>query len=540
MPWLYSPWLLRNCPGEGYEFTKTSPELDLTLAISMSILLHSKLLPARIIVIQRNFVKDLLTAFFVLAAGIAHAQKTDTVAPTGESPTTTLAKSILIRGQASSYVQELSDKFGTRLSGSQVYEQAAEWAVNKFRTNALPRVYTEVFLMPSGWERDAGSGRILAPLRRPLHLESLGWSPSTPRGGIRGPVTVLTELDSDYISSRVAQIKGHIVLLFAEQDFGEHWTSFARRQFASYSALKNAGALAILQPDVEYNDSLNADAATWDGDLSPLPCAQIGMEDAKLIKRLGEKSVVEVEYEYHNHVWGPVEVRNVIAELPGRTRPDEWIVLGAHLDSWDYATGSQDNGTGVAMVLAAARALQALPVRPDRSIRFVLWGGEEQGFLGSSAWIRLHRSELGQVVAYLNADNGAGHPQGWRVEGRRDVEKAMEPIRGLLSDLDGDGLSREVTFDSDHGPFMLEGVPVLDLWVETTSYLRVHHKAGDTFDKVDILNLNAGSAILAVTAYALADSPDSIAKQLDHVAVGEIVKGANIDLQLLKMLGWSF
>jgi carboxypeptidase Q len=404
----------------------------------------------------------------------------------------------------------------------------------------MTRVYVETFGMASGWERGTSTARILAPVQRPLHIESLGWAPSTPARGNRGTVLVLSELDGDYLNARATEIKGHIVLLDSTlPNFGEDWTSFFRRQQICYSLLNKLGAIGILLPDSEYNDVLNADAATWDGSLAPLPIAQIGMEDARLIKRLAEKAAVEIIYECQNQTRSAIEVKNVIAELSGNQRPDEWVVVGAHLDSWDFATGTLDNGSGVAMVLEAARAISALHQHPSRSIRFVLWGGEEQGMLGSTAWVRSHRTELEKIVAYLNTDNGSGHPRGWKVEGRKDVEKAMEPLSPLLSDLDGDALSEETTYDSDHDPFMLEGVPVLDLWVDTTNYFHVHHKSGDTFEKVESLHLNACSAIVGVTAYTLADRPEPLAKRLDHPAVREILKRANLDLDFLKSLGWS-
>src|SRR5262249_10350651 len=193
-----------------------------------------------------------------------------------------------------------------------------------------------------------------------------------------------------------------------------------------------------------------------------------------------------------NQTSGPMQVNNVVAEIPGREKPDEWIIIGAHLDSWDYGTGAQDNGSGCAMVLEAARAIAAFGA-PRRSIRFALWGGEEQGILGSAAYVKSHKAELGKCVAALNTDNGAGHPKGWKVEGRNDLAEAMKSISSdLLEDLGAGGRSQETTFDTDHAHFMLKGIPVLDLWVDMSHYGEVHHKSSDTIDKVDAHNLAAG------------------------------------------------
>lgn len=482
----------------------------------------------------------LLLAIVLFRPCAAVASENDAAENKSKGPHVAIERSILVEGHPREYLRELSDRFGGRVTGSRAYEESADWAVKKFQEMGMSKVYVEAFDMKAGWERGTSAGSILAPVHRPLHVESLGWTPSTPIGGIRGTVLVLSSLEDSYISARASEIKGRIVLLDgAQPNFGESWTAFSGKLQSCYSLLKRFGAIGLLEPDSEYNNVLNADAATWDGSLAPLPIAQIGMEDAGLIKRLAETAAVEVAYECQNRTRNTIQVRNVIAELPGSQLPDEWVMVGAHLDSWDVATGSLDNGSGVAMVVEAARAISTLHQRPLRSIRFVLWGGEEEGMLGSTSWIRSHRSDLEKVVAYLNTDNGSGSPRGWKVEGRKDVEDAMASVSPLLSDLDGDALSQETTYDSDHGPFMLEGVPVLDLWVDMTNYLRLNHKSGDTFDKVETLHLNACSAIVGVTAYTLADSQRPIAKRLDYPAVREILKRANIDLEFLKSLGWT-
>lgn len=225
------------------------------------------------------------------------------------------------------------------------------------------------------------------------------------------------------------------------------------------------------------------------------------MEDWELIQRCLEKGPVTIQFELQNTTSGPEQVNNVIAEIRGSENPDTWILIGAHLDSWDYGTGAQDNGTGSTSVLEVARAIAALGRAPRRTIRFALWGGEEEGLLGSYAYTQQHLGEMSKCVAVLNTGNGAGHPRGRKVEGRKDMKQGMQPISDpLLKDRSGGGLSMETTYDTDHGPFMLQGVPVLDLWVDMTHYGDIHHNSRDTYDKVDALDFKAGSAIVAVTA----------------------------------------
>jgi Zn-dependent M28 family amino/carboxypeptidase len=224
---------------------------------------------------------------------------------------------------------------------------------------------------------------------------------------------------------------------------------------------------------------------------------------------------VRLAVEWRNRISdGPVAVDNVVAELRGREHPDEWLLVGAHLDSWDFATGAQDNAAGVAMVLDAARAIAELGRPPRRSIRFALWAGEEQGLLGSSAYVRAHVADLDRAVAVLNVDGGTGRILGWTTPAREDVESEVRELaRALLKELNATAVDHATTyvFDSDGGPFLRQGVPVLDLNVDDSRYEEIHHKATDTIERVDVHNLAVGAATVAVTAYAIADAPERLA-----------------------------
>src|SRR5260221_443171 len=242
---------------------------------------------------------------------------------------------------------------------------------------------------------------------------------------------------------------------------------------------------------------------------------------ARLIQRELERGPVTVQFVIENTTSGETAVNNVVAEIRGSERPDEWILIGAHLDSWDFGTGAQDNGTGAISVLEVGRALMSLGKAPRRSVRLALWGGEEQGLLGSYAYTRTHKSELDKCVAVLNTDNGAGHPKGWKVEGREDLKKAMQPWSdGLLKDLNGGDLSLDVTYDTDHGPFVLQGIPALDLAVDMAHYMEIHHKSSDTLDKVDGLDFKGGEAIVAVTAPPIPQNGGALAPPIYYVTVG--------------------
>lgn len=403
-----------------------------------------------------------------------------------------------LRGRSLEYAEELTATIGARLTGTSSYERAAQWAERQFGAAGVPATTLEPFTIPRGWERATrAAARIVAPVQRALTLESLGWAPSTPDAGIEGEV-----IGSAGLTLAPHRARRRVVLM----------TGSVPRDFDR--TMKDAGALALLFPDTDRENRLAARVRAFGGDLAALPSAGIARDDAELLRRLLDRGPVRIAFAFRNAITsGPVAVSNVIAEIKGRDRPDEFIVVGAHLDSWDFATGAQDNATGVAMVLEAARAIAALGRPPRRSIRFALWGGEEQGLLGSAAYATAHEHELDWCVAVLNTDGGTGRIIGWTTPGRDDVmARVGELSRALLADLQTTAVDRSMryAFDSDAGPFIRLGVPGLDLNVDDSAYEGIHHKTTDTMERVNPRNLAVGAATVAVTVYALADAPDRL------------------------------
>lgn len=486
---------------------------------------------------MRNLALLILTALLPYNPCV-HAQTLDTVQQTASR----LAGSILVGGHAMSYLDTLSDRFGSRLTGSEAYDRAAEWAASQFHAAGVSSVRFESFVLSQTWERGPAHGQMVAPVRRPLAVASLGWAPSTPVGGVHGPVVRLTDLSAETIREWASRIDGSLVLLDEASPSGEPWYGLYARQLQAFPLLQAAGAKAILWADDESNNLIGADSYAFGpvngGVVAPIPHLVIGKEDAAFVRRWLEKGEVVLALECQNRVGGPRRVNNVIAEIRGREKPEEWVLVGAHLDSWDLGPGAQDNGAGCAMVLEAARALAALGEPPLRSIRFALWGGEEQGLMGSVAYLKAHAEELDACIAALNTDNGAGRPLGWKVEGRSDVRQALrETTHDLLSGLGGEGLSDDVSFDTDHGPFLLEGIPVLDMWVGMDQYGMIHHKPGDTLDKVDRGHLTSSAAVVAITAYAIAQRLSPVAPRLDRSTVEDKMREEGI-LPFLKAAGF--
>ena len=436
-----------------------------------------------------------------------------------------LARSSLAGGRSLDYARQLT-AIGPRLTGTAAYERAAGWAVARFHDVGLPQVVREPVAIEHGWERISASARIVAPQERAVHVESLGWSPSTPEGGLDAEVVALDSFSLD-APAALRPLQGRIVLLPEGDPPGDSDVAGGmHRRFGV--ALRTAGALAMLSPDGGADNVLNARGFGFGTDLAVLPAAQLGRDDARAIRGLLARGPVRMSLELRNRVTpGAATADNVIADLPGGDRAGEWVIVGAHLDSWDFATGAQDNATGVAMVLEAARAIASLKQPPRRSIRFALWAGEEQGQLGSNAYVQVHAAELDRVVAVLNTDAGTGRVIGWTSPGRSDVVRGVVPLtREFLADLGAGTFDESVryAFQSDGAAFILAGIPTLDLNSDDTVYEDIHHTAADTIDRVDAHNLAAGAAAVAATAYAIADAPERIAPRLDRRAVARMRK----------------
>lgn len=444
--------------------------------------------------------------------------------------TRALLGDIYAGGRAFEYLAVLADELGPRLTGSEQYERSVHWAAEQFRGMGLTEVHLEPVVLKHGWQRGPAQGTLLGKVPRALHVASYGWSPPTPRPALRGPIAFLEDTTDEAIAA--AHVGGRLVLIDRTSLTGpvvfrhntpEEWDR-ERRYETLDRRLKNAGALAALVYTRTVNQVLRTSTFTEGGEALALPVASLGREDALLIRRQLVKGPVEIELSLGNVLTGPITLQNVVAELPGRGQPNEWVMVGAHLDSWDLATGAQDNGSGVAQVMEAARALAGLASRPRRSLRFVLWASEEQGENGSKAYVRAHAAALNQVVAYLNTDTGAGRPLGWNVAGRDDLARALAPVAPLLDRLGGSATSTDLSFDTDVAGFIVAGVPALNLDVVDDQYdAVVHHKPADTLDKLDVQALTAGAAMLAVTAYALAETPQPAGPRLTVAQRAELL-----------------
>jgi carboxypeptidase Q len=437
-----------------------------------------------------------------------------------------LVGELLVNGHSSAYDEYLADRIGPRLSGSANYARAAIWAQGQFESLRLSQVHTENWTIPAAWQpKTPATGRIVKPSNHELHLYSVGWAPSTPPQGVEADVVYVPSMDIAALNAQKTQLAGAIALIDTASFGAGH---SADKMFPALQHLRSLGIKALLVPG-GANGTEVSDAQNFSGDIDPVPEVQIGTEDLLLIKRLLRQPPVRVHFWVANSIRPKVPVANVVAQITGSELPDQIVLVGAHLDSWQAGTGAQDNGTGVSMVLEAARGIAALHRPPRRTVRFVLFGGEEQGLLGSAAYVREHKAELQNIDAVLVADSGSEPAKGWYLMGRDDEKDALAVLKPLLGGLGADDVASgtDFLFQSDHAPFEMNGVPSLVLWTATDKYEALHHKASDTFDSVVQKDLSLDAAIVAATAYAIADGHGRFGPYLKEEEIRAMLKACD-------------
>jgi len=437
-------------------------------------------------------------------------------------------------------LRRLTDVVGGRVSGSPQMAQAIEWGVAAFRAAGVD-VHTEKYMMPHGWSEGDTKLEVLAPVSFPVSLVSVGLSPATPAGGIEAPLVFVGDGSEAAFAQAGSAVKGAILLVHTEVSYT--WADLDREYEVPPPIIERAvkaGAAAILWVGERERKLLYRHTNSPDGRLEDLRQAILAREDGLRLERaaVANPGKVRLRLTMPNKITGPVEQFNVVGEIRGYEKPDEVVVLGAHLDSWELGTGALDNGCNSALVIEAARAIKATGLLPRRTIRFILFSGEEEGLLGSWAYVREHRAEMDKYRGVVIFDDGVGRVTGYSLGGRHDIEAA---VNGILEPFSGWGVNQQ-TFDAstgtDHLDFLLEGVPTLVANQEVANYLQNYHAASDTFDKVDIRELKLNTVLAAVTAWGIADRTEPIGKRQSRAEVEELMKQTGLDKQLQELGLW--
>jgi hypothetical protein len=465
-------------------------------------------------------------AAFVLVACATHEPITvDHVAPPG-TPLSERYREIAARildaaqtdSRAYAKLEYLCDRIGNRLSGSPALERAGRWAAETMSADGLD-ARLEAVTVPV-WVRGRESATLVAPRERKLHMLGLGNSAGTPPGGITAEVVTVRDFD-DFVSLGDS-VRGKIVLYTAhmpgyDEEKGAGYGETVKFRVAGPSAAAEAGAVAVLVRSVTAKSLQSPHTGTlrYDPKQPKIPAAALTTEDADFVSRLvssGEKVNVRLEMEAH---FAPdAQSANVIGELRGSELPDEVVVFGGHIDSWDVGQGAQDDGGACCAIMESLRLLKSLGLRPRRTIRAVLFTNEENGAAGGRAYAERHLAEMPNHVAAIEADSGIFRPIGFgspkaedergaRVNARlAEVLALLEPI-GASRRKDGGG-------GADIGPMAVHGVPQIGFDVDGRTYFDFHHTEADTLDKVAKPDLDLCVAALATVVYVIADMPERL------------------------------
>jgi len=444
-------------------------------------------------------------------------------------------------------LRELTDEIGGRVPGTPAMERAIRWGIEKFQAAGADEVHTEAFTIQHGWGEGAtrvlakfapnrGEGevithRIRLPLEFTLRAVSLGWGPAAQMSGVE-IVDVGAGSHDDF--AHAGELRGKAVLVHSEpmKTWEDLFGEYQRVPVVVEESVKR-GVRAILIQSTRPQDLLYRHINTNHGEADRLPGLIVAREDAdRLARLLAEKVRVSVDISMPNQLTGPIHTANVVAELRGSEKPDEFVVLGAHLDSWELGTGALDNGCNAALVIEALRAIKASGIKPKRTIRFILFSGEEEGLLGSLAYVHAHRADMDKYVAAVVFDTGTGKVTGFSIGGRKDMLNAANEIVEPLKAWDAATLTTDAEWGTDHFDFMLEGVPTFMANQEEANYLVNYHASSDTFDKVDFANLKRHVAEAAAVTVGLADRPERVGPRISRQEIERISHESGLEGQM--------
>jgi carboxypeptidase Q len=401
----------------------------------------------------------------------------------------------------------LTDTVGHRLSGSPQLERAVEWAVAEMKRDGLENVHTEKVMVPH-WVRGSESAEIVEPAHHALVMLGLGNSVGTPTEGVQGEI--LTVHSFNELESASAQVKGRIVFFNIPYMNYEETVAY-RTEGPSRAARLGAMAALVRSIGPPGLRTPHTGAVQYAADAPRIPAAAVTTEDADRLQRMADRGGrVVVRLKMDAHFEADAESANVVGELRGREKPNEFVVVGGHLDSWDVGAGASDDGGGCVVTWEALRLMKKLNLRPRRTVRVVLWTNEENGTRGGNAYRDQHRAELANHVMMLESDNGVFRPLGFGFSGsdtsRQKVRAIATLLRGIAADaiLPGGG-------GADINPSVREArIPSLALAVDDSKYFLIHHTPADTIDKIDPVEMARCAAAIAVMTYVVADLPDRL------------------------------
>ena len=417
-------------------------------------------------------------------------------------------------------LRHLTDNIGPRLSGSPQAQQAVDWVAAEMRELGAD-VTLEKAMVPH-WIRGAETGELVswpgqaAGTMQKIVLTALGGSVATPADGLTADVMVVSDFDA-LRALPAGAVKGKILVfnhpfdkeLAAVGNGGAAYGNGVAYRGISPIAGAAVGAVAVLVRSVGGADFRlpHTGMTIYRPDVPKIPAAAVTAEDADLLANLAAQGAVRMHLTLTTQTLPDTQSYNVIADWKGTEHPEQVVIVSGHLDSWDLATGAIDDGAGVAVSMQAIHLLKELGIHPRRTVRFVAWMAEEEGSQGAAAYVAEHKKQMADHVGALESDLGAGHPTGIAYAGKPALGQWLRPVGHVLDGIGAPLVESSGETGEDISGLTAGGVPSFAPIQDSRFYFNYHHTAADTFDKVNPRELNENAAIMAVLAYALADSP---------------------------------
>lgn len=401
---------------------------------------------------------------------------------------------------------ELTDTYGARLSGSQNLSRAIHWSVETMKADGLENVHTEPVMVPK-WVRGREEAAIIDPPHHDLAILGLGGTVSTPPGGLEADVLVVSSFDD--LRSRASEARGKIVLF--DVMYGGYAETVTYRNGGARAAAQQ-GAVAVLVRSIGPLGlrTTHTGSVNYVPEVPSIPAAAIAAEDANRLSRLARNRRVRLRLMLEGRREADAESANVVGEIVGREKPNEIVLLGGHLDSWDVGTGASDDAVGCIITWEAARLMAKLGIRPRRTIRVVLWTNEENGLRGAAAYTERYAGAASDHVFALESDLGVFAPAALGFSGSMAARATIAQLGVLLEPLN----LPEITAGgggADIGPIAQAGrVPTMAYVGDAARYFVIHHTAADTVDRILPEEVSKASAAVAVIAYAVAEMPERL------------------------------
>lgn len=406
-------------------------------------------------------------------------------------------------------VESLTTEIGPRMGGTAAYDRATVWAQEKFKSLGYDKIWLQPVTFPV-WQRRAESGRVISPYPQKLVLTALGGSTGT-GGPLVAEVVEFASLDAlkaaadGSLAGKIAFVNQKMVR--AKDGSGYGPVSNVRRTGASEAARKGAVAFVIRSVGTDSDRLPHTGMMRYEDGTAKIPAAALSVPDADLLANMLKRGKpVTIELDIDAGFTGSKTEYSVIGEITGRSRPDEVVVIGGHLDSWDLGTGAIDDGAGVAITMAAGELIGKLKLAPKRTLRVIAFANEEQGLLGGKAYAEAMKAEVGKHQLGAESDFGAGRIYALQAGINAESWPVMEQIAGVLAPL---GITLDKTGGSagpDIGPMAANGMAWADLAQDGSDYFDYHHTANDTLDKINAIDLDQQVAAYAVLAYLAAET----------------------------------